>query len=109
MQLVREPLQRLAQRRPPALLRRPLRRHAAAAIGPPAFNTMRTAPRRGRDEPQLLLRRVTREKGGEVLDPHVGAPAKRVQQPGQRHFTEPVVVAIGLAVGRHGDELRRDA
>src|SRR5205814_197761 len=41
VQLPREPVERFAQRRPPALLARALGREPAAAIGPPALHAMR--------------------------------------------------------------------
>src|SRR5207247_5469784 len=74
VQLSGEPVERLAQRRPPALLRRPLGGHPAAAVRPPAFHPVRAAPRRGRYQLHLVLRRVSRQEGGEVFDPPLAAP-----------------------------------
>ena len=67
---------------------------------------MRAAPRGGRHQLHLPLRRMSSEEGGEVLDPHAGAPLQLPQQPRQRHLAEAVMVAVRLPVRRDRHEPR---
>ena len=99
VQLAGEPVQALPQRCAPALVGGTLGRDPAAAVGAPSLHAMRTAPGAGRDDVNLLLRRVTREKRREVFDACM-APLELAQQPRQRNLSKPVVVAEGLPVGR---------
>src|SRR5947207_1600899 len=74
VELAREPVERFAQRRAPALLGGSLRRHAAATVRAPALHPVGAAPRRGRHELHLVPGRVSCQKGGEVFDPNAAPP-----------------------------------
>ena len=103
---VAQPIERLAQGTPPALIpavvgaRPGTRNRPASARRRARSSTMtrpRPAPRRGRMRREE--RGVARERRGAAgLDPGAGR--------GQRHLAEAMVMAVGLAVGRDMDELR---
>src|SRR6059036_2499270 len=77
--LFRQPLERGAQRRPPALLRGSLGRRATATFGPPPLDSVRAAPRARRNDAYLRLGRPPGEEGREILDPQVTALRQRLE------------------------------
>src|SRR5439155_362331 len=101
--LVAEPIERLAQRRPPALL--PVAAHTAATVPAPALDTMGAAPRRGLADLGLEPRWVGGEEGAVVRERRKLFGLDLLDDGGQRHVPEALVMTVGLAVGRAVNEL----
>ena len=102
--LVAEPVERLAKRSPPALV--PVTARAAAAIRAPALDAVRAAPRGPLADLDLVHGRVGRQEGRVVRERGRLVCLDLLDRRRQRHLAEAAVVAVCLAVGRAVDELR---
>ena len=106
IQLPGEPLECFAQRRPPALLALSFGRHPAPAIGSPPLDAVDAAPGARGHELDLLARRVAEEERGRVLEHDLLPELEVGQHGGKGSLSAPVVVAVGLAIGGDGEEMR---
>ena len=106
-QLVAQPVDRLAERRAPGLRSPGLLAYPAAAVGPPALDAVRAAPRGPLGDLDLEGRWMPLAEGGRAGERDPRLAAERAQREGQRHLAEAVVVAVGLAVAGDGQDGRR--
>src|SRR5207245_7770300 len=106
-QLVAQPVDRLAERRAPGLRSPGLLAYPAAAVGPPALDAVRAAPRGPLGDLDLEGRWMPLAEGGRAGERDPRLAAERAQREGQRHLAEAVVVAVGLAVASDGQDGRR--
>ena len=105
--LVSEPVDRLAKRRAPALV--PVGAGRAAAVAPPALDPVGAAPRRSLANLDLVGGRVRREERAVVGEGRGLAGLDLLDGGGERHLAEALVVTVRLAVGRAVDQLRPGA
>src|SRR5262249_8789093 len=102
---VAEGVERLAERRAPALIPPRVPARAAAAARAPPLDPARAAPRGAVDHLDLVRRRVALEELAVAREPREPLLLHPVERVGERHVAVAVVVAVGLAVGRDVDEL----
>ncbi len=97
VEAAREPVEGLPQRIAPGLV--PVAAHLAAAIAPPALDAVDTTPRGVLEDLDLPLRGVQFEEFAVVGQADIGFVRQLVEDVGQRHVAEGVVVSVALAIG----------
>ena len=105
--LIAEPVEGVAKRRPPALV--PVAARAAAAIGAPALDAVGAAPRGLLADRDLVRGRVGRQERAVVREGRRPVGFDLLDRGGQRHLAEAAVMAVGLAVRCAVHELRPGA
>ena len=102
--LVAQPVDRLPERRPPGLAPAGRARDPAAAVRSPALHPVRAAPRRPLDDLHLVRRRMRVAEGRRADQLDLAIFAQHPQRGRERHLAEAVMMAVGLAVDRDGDD-----
>src|SRR3989338_320980 len=102
---VPEPVQRLTQRRAPLLVPPSVAANFTSTIRSPALHSVRAAPRGVLHDLDLVGRRVFFQIFAVDGHPREIVGSDMMQAIGQAHFTETVMMAVGLAVGSDMDEL----